>query len=150
MKVMKTDRRNSQRLRMAGDGCKIFIPDHSMIGSVLDVGEGGLSFEYTPCYSILGEGSEMEIYFHDGFRLHVPPLRCRIAYDRPDRSKGSYYRIFEIRRCGAVFRDGRSGIPASMRQFLEGGGERQRAMAMKRGPEPNGAYAPMELKPVGQ
>ncbi len=128
---MKIDRRKWKRHQVDKGTYKVFIPNHSLIGTVLDVGSGGLSFEYIPCYSLIDEGSELEFYFHDGYRLHVPPVRCRIIYDRPERAKGSYYRIFEIRRCGVQFNPGELDLPASLRQLIEGGEERVYSAVME-------------------
>jgi hypothetical protein len=132
MDAMGKDHRKWRRHWVGEGEYKIFIPNHSLIGSVLDVGNGGLSFEYMPCYSIIGEGSELDVYFHDGYRLHVPPVGCRIIYDRPDRSKGSYYRIFEIRRAGAEFVPGDEGITASLRQLIDGQDEGRLSTGVKR------------------
>jgi hypothetical protein len=62
----------------------------------------------------------------------VPPVGCRIIYDRPDRSKGSYYRIFEIRRAGAEFVPGDEGITASLRQLIDGQDEGRLSTGVKR------------------
>ncbi|MFZ7124766.1 MAG: hypothetical protein ACOWWM_01250 [Desulfobacterales bacterium] len=132
---MTSDKRAFKRHWAGEEFYKIFIPSHSLIGSVLDVGSGGLSFEYIPCYSIIGEGSDLDFYFHDGYRLHVPPLACKVIYDRPDRSKGSYYRIFEIRRCGAEFIDGETDVQSFLRKLILERDEDSNFTALKRKPD---------------
>lgn len=151
METMNAKQRKWKRHWVGEDAFKIFIPNHSLIGNVIEVGTGGLSFEYIPCYAVLGEGTELEFYFHDGFRLHVPPMRCRLTYDRPDRSKGSYYRIFEIRRAGAEFIPREKKIPASLRQLIDGRNDPSYATAAKAAGDPGGYFPglpPLHLKRV--
>jgi|SRR4030067_3653103 len=102
---MEKDKRKDIRF-VAGDDVVVVLPDKiSKIGRVIDIGPGGLSFEFIDDEESRWEFSKKDIsLWVNEFR--VSDIPCKIVYDIPIHPPPEYkFLTFHLktRRCGLQF-----------------------------------------------
>jgi hypothetical protein len=98
------ERRKHIRYRLLDFDYQIFDQNNFAVGWIVDISDGGLSYEYIPANSGLDEQESINIFpIFDGGSF-IPDLKYQKVYDIKADDDESYHIPVEFRRCGLKFR----------------------------------------------
>jgi hypothetical protein len=106
--MTRGERRGRVRLR---PGVVTFVavrPDFDKLGRLIDIGQGGLSFQYVGQIGETGGGLkettsfEIDLFLKDR-RYYLPGMPCVVIYDRRSEQRETFPPGLEFRRCGLKF-----------------------------------------------
>ncbi len=116
---MTAEQRRYERLRANENSFAAFAreQEHITVGSLVDISEGGLAFEYITEQEVENISQKRAIdIFVLGNMFHVHNIPCTVVYDRPVET--SFLRRFKTKRCGVQFSECDAAKAEQIRSFL--------------------------------
>lgn len=99
------ERRQDPRYRPLDDTLEIFTHGQQLSGWIVDLGIGGVSFEYLPGWVEDFDVDRIDIISRPSGGVFLPGVRCRKVYDiRVDEAPCSYPQV-SFRRCGLKYQE---------------------------------------------
>jgi hypothetical protein len=94
------ERRKATRYPLWEYRYEIYDNDNNAIGWIIDISDGGLSFEYIPASIEIGKSSLISIFPKQGNGSYLPDIQCKRVYDIKIEDEDIYHIPVEFRRCG--------------------------------------------------
>jgi hypothetical protein len=103
--MVKTDKREFERLSPRGNAYAAFGRQYTKVGRIKDISLGGLAFEYISEMNADPDSSQIDIFLA-GDVFHIYNIPCQIIYDIPNpfhpQNVGSI-KVSPTKRCGIQF-----------------------------------------------
>jgi hypothetical protein len=99
------DRRLNPRYRPLDDSLEIFTHDQRLSGWIVDLGRGGVSFEYLPGSIEPLDVQRVDIISGPLGGVFLPGVPCRKVYDIRVEEDNPDYSQVSFRRCGLKYRE---------------------------------------------
>ena len=100
---MDSERREHVRFQTKDNAYASFGSGFTKVGSLKDISQGGLSFEYIFCDELSSEPASQVDIFQSSNGFHLENIPCSLIYDVPIRT--SMNNLFIVKRCGLKFSD---------------------------------------------
>ncbi|MGD9125620.1 MAG: PilZ domain-containing protein [Desulfarculaceae bacterium] len=101
---MREERRKHTRYTPSEKAYAVFRPGFETMGRVMDISQGGVSFEYLSSIDQNGAKASMDLFLMDtDFRLTQVP--CQVAYDHLISQGRTTGKGMALRRCAVMFKD---------------------------------------------
>jgi hypothetical protein len=110
------ERRKHIRYRLLDFDYQIFDGNNFAVGWIVDISDGGLSYEYIPANSNLDEKDSINIFPVAGGGSFIPNLKYKKVYDIKAHDDDTYHIPVEFRRCGLKLR---KVTPKQRRRFRD-------------------------------
>lgn len=94
------ERRKSTRYPLWEYRYEVYDNDHNAIGWIIDISDGGLSFEYISADVDMGKNGVISIFPKQGNGSYLPDIKCKRVYDIKVEDEDIYHIPVEFRRCG--------------------------------------------------
>ncbi len=94
------ERRKSTRYPLWEYRYEVYDNDHNAIGWIIDISDGGLSFEYISADVDMGKKGVISIFPKQGNGSYLPDIKCKRVYDIKIEDEDIYQMPVEFRRCG--------------------------------------------------
>jgi hypothetical protein len=130
MEDMKSrrDQRKYQRHPVGGSVYAVWKSPSFRIGSVVDISKGGVAFHYVSVSDddrAVPEGSVRLDVFENRSLTYISGVQCNIIYDIQVPEKTWPSSVFQVRRCGAGFRELTSEHHSQLSYFIKSFGNKE-------------------------
>ena len=100
---MKIEQRLYPRCSTWQAELRIFSHETKIIGQLVNIGQKGLAFRYTPQPGITAVFNVIDLFKIDSKRWHLPGIACKCAYDISVLAENQTFTGSETRLCGLQF-----------------------------------------------
>jgi hypothetical protein len=101
--LVKAEQRQHPRYRMRDAVFHVFSQGDRITGRLVNIGNGGLAFQFAPGRAETGECRAIDILGPESDRLRVAGLACRKIYEISALAEDQTFTGAEIRICGLQF-----------------------------------------------